>query len=264
MRNLMNEIEQRRKFLRKIIQEKEQALSMAPEGLLNIAATDNRVQYYYKKDGSDANKRYMRNSELPLIKALCQKEYDQRVLNLAQKELRFIERYIHLDANHKCDDVYEKLNPHRQKHVQPILLPVEEFVEQWQQFEYVHKDFRDDAPEYYTDKGERVRSKTEILIANALNKHNIPYRYEAPLYLDGYGKIHPDFTVLNARLRKEFYWEHMDMMDDFEYAEEALLRIEMYEKNDIFPGDKLILTHETARRPMNSKNIEKMISQYLK
>ena len=38
-------------------------------------------------------------------------------------------------------------------------------------------------------------------------KHNVPYHYEAPLYLKGRGIIHPDFTVLNIRTRQEYYWE---------------------------------------------------------
>lgn len=262
MRNLMNEIKQRRSFLLQVIHEKEQALSKAPDGILNIAATDSRVQYYYKKVGSDSDKRYMRNSEVPLIKELCQKEYNQKVLALAQKELRFIERYINLDANNKCDDVYEKLNIHRKKHVQPIILPDEEFVAQWEQFEYIKKGFYGDAPEYYTDKDERVRSKSEIMIANALLKHNIPYRYEAPIYLSGYGTVYPDFTVLNVRLRKEYLWEHLGMMDDANYVEKALKKIDTYERNNIFPGEKLILTHETANRPINSRMIDRLIECY--
>lgn len=108
-----------------------------------------------------------------------------------------------------------------------------------------------------------MRSKTEILIANALNKHGIPYHYEKPLYLDGYGTIHPDFTVLNVRLRKEFYWEHMGLMDDVDYAEKALQRITAYEKNGYFPGTELILTHETQKYPMDSRLIDKMIRRYL-
>ena len=52
-------------------------------------------------------------------------------------------------------------------------------------------------------------------------------------------------------------------VDGHEYAEEALRRIDMYERNDIFPGDTLILTHETLKYPLNSRNIEKMILKYL-
>ena len=108
-----------------------------------------------------------------------------------------------------------------------------------------------------------MRSKTEILIANALNKFGIPYHYECPLYLEGYGIVHPDFTALNIRLRKLYYWEHNGMMDDPDYLENALYRITMYEKNDIYPGDKLIITHETSTRPINSKSIEAMIQKFL-
>ena len=182
----------------------------------------------------------------------------------AEIELGMIERFIKFYETQKCEDIYEKLNPHRQKHVSPITLPDKAFVEQWEQVLYQPKGFKEDAPEYYTDKGERVRSKTEILIANALKKHNIPYRYEAPLYLNEFGTIHPDFTVLNVPLRKELYWEHMGMMDNSDYAQDAVRRIEMYEKNDIFPGDRLVLTYETSRYPMNSRMIEKMIFHYLK
>lgn len=113
---------------------------------------------------------------------------------------------------------------------------------------------------YYKD--ERVRSKSEILIANALTKHNIPYRYEAPIYLNGYGTVYPDFTILNIRLRKELFWEHLGMMDDASYVEKALEKIDTYQKNNIFPGEKLILTHESAYRPLNTRIIDRMIECY--
>ena len=76
--------------------------------------------------------------------------------------------------------------------------------------------------------------------------------------------IHPDFTVLNVRKRKENLWEHMGKMDDENYRDYALNRIIDYEKQGIFPGDKLILTHETLNNPINSKIIEKTILNYLK
>ena len=59
-------------------------------------------------------------------------------------------------------------------------------------------------------------------------------------------------------------WEHMGMLDEDGYRDYALDKITAYEKNGIFPGDKLILTLETLKSPMNSKIIEKIIDQYLK
>lgn len=69
-----------------------------------------------------------------------------------------------------------------------------------------------------------------MIIADLLNKEGIPYRYEYPIQLNGVGWIYPDFTVLNVRLRKEYYWEHLGMMDDYSYAEKALQKISSYEQ----------------------------------
>ena len=97
-----------------------------------------------------------------------------------------------------------------------------------------------------------------------LEKKDIPFFYEKPLILKGFGRIHPDFTVLNVTRRKTMYWEHLGMMDDAEYLEHALERISHYEAAGIFPGTELILTNETSSRPVRTKIIEKMIEKYLK
>ena len=41
------------------------------------------------------------------------------------------------------------------------------------------------------------------------------------------------------------------------------LRIREYEAHDIFPGDRLILTAETSRMPLNIAVIRQMIRHYL-
>lgn len=66
-----------------------------------------------------------------------------------------------------------------------------------------------------------------------------------------------------VHIAEEFYWEHLGRMDDTDYVEKNLNKITNYEKNNIFPGDRLILTHETSRCPINSKIIEKIIHTYL-
>lgn len=107
----------------------------------------------------------------------------------------------------------------------PIVEPVEEFVRRWEEFQYKGKGFEEDDPEFYSDKGERVRSKSKVIIADLLNREGIPYRYECPIYLKGLGLRYPDFTTLNIRKRKEIYWEHFGRMDDPLYAENAKLQM---------------------------------------
>lgn len=264
MNQFLEIVNERMAILQQLIQEKRIALKNAPEGLINIAHTKKRLQYYFKQNSKEKKRKYIKKQNYQLVQVLCQKDYDEKVIEVAERELEFLEQLQKNYPQRTYETIYKDLSRDRKQWVQPVELPTEAYIEHWQNETYQKKPFRADAPEYYTNRGERVRSKSEILIANILAKHDIPYKYECPLRLKGYGTIHPDFTVLNVRTRKEFYLEHMGMMDDTDYLEDALQRIEMYERNGIFPGEKLILTHETSKHPINLKDVERLILQYLK
>ena len=53
------------------------------------------------------------------------------------------------------------------------------------------------------------------------------------------------------------------MMDKQEYARSAVQKIESYQKNHIYPGDRLILTFETEQSVLNTKELEGLVDQYL-
>ena len=112
------------------------------------------------------------------------------------------------------------------------------YVKMWEAVTYKGLEFdAEDKTEFYTKRGERVRSKSEILIANTLNDNNIPYRYECPVEVDIGKKLYPDFMVLNRKQRKEFYWEHL--------------------------GINLFVTYETSAMPLGTGEIERLISLFL-
>ncbi|MDD7025068.1 MAG: hypothetical protein PUI37_09435, partial [Oscillospiraceae bacterium] len=148
-----------------------------------------------------------------------------------------------------------------------LVTPVEptwnQIVTRWYEEEYQGKEFQEGTVGILTEKGERVRSKSEKILADFFYKRNILYKYEKPLYLKGYGTVYPDFTFLSKKTRKEIYWEHEGMIDKQEYARSAVRKIESYQKNDIYPGDRLILTFETEQRVLDSKEIEGLVNKYL-
>ena len=80
----------------------------------------------------------------------------------------------------------------------------------------------------------------------------------------GVGITYPDFTILNTENRQEIYWEHLGMMDDPNYVDMAIKKINTYEQNGILLGKNLILTYETKKNPLNSKTIKLIIQHYLK
>ena len=114
-----------------------------------------------------------------------------------------------------------------------------------------------------TERGERVRSKSEKIMADYFFRNEIVYKYEKPLYLKGLGTVYPDFTFLSPRTGEEIYWEHDGRMDDPVYAKNAVKKIEAYENNGIYPGERLILTFETECTILNTQTIEKLVHKYL-
>ena len=263
MESIRHLLETRQKHLLRIKKEKEKALLTAPEGALRICSHGNRTQYYQRNDSKDYNGIYIREKDINVAQKLAQKDYDQKVLRAVGKELNAIDKYFGNYPEKNVEQVYESLHRERQKLIEPIMETEEQYVQRWERVNYQGKEFYEDTPEFYTSKGERVRSKSEVLIADLLKKEKIPYRYECPVYIKGAGLIYPDFTVLDVRNRKELYWEHFGMMDDPAYAEKAVQKIMSYEQNGIFPGENLILTYETRKSPISQKMVMLLIRKYL-
>lgn len=71
----------------------------------------------------------------------------------------------------------------------------DEYANMWANKSFIGKAYNDQLPYYETDNKERVRSKSELNIANALYKYGIPYKYECPLRLSNGKVIYPDFTI---------------------------------------------------------------------
>lgn len=138
-----------------------------------------------------------------------------------------------------------------------------QIIDAWYAGEYQGKAFQEGTAVILTENGERVRSKSEKILADFFYRRDILYKYEKPLYLSGYGTVYPDFTFLSKKTGQEIYWEHEGMMDKPEYARAAIRKIESYQKNDIFPGDRLILTFETEQSVVNTKTIEGLVNKYL-
>jgi ATP-dependent exoDNAse (exonuclease V) alpha subunit len=68
-----------------------------------------------------------------------------------------------------------------------------------------------------TERGDLVRSKSELVIADKLHARGIDYAYEQPLnFADGRVR-YPDFTISDHARGVTFYWEHLGMLEDPAY-----------------------------------------------
>ncbi len=117
-----------------------------------------------------------------------------------------------------------------------------------------------------TLKGELVRSKSEVIIANMLYDYeregDIEYYYEKELILnDGSVKL-PDFTI-KTDLGDTWYWEHCGMVTDLNYKMRWEEKKKLYEENGIIDGKNLIVTYDEENGAIDTLKIKELIKQYL-
>lgn len=260
---LQTALRRRSEHLKKLIRETGEALDRAPAGRLRAAHNHGHMQYYWREEKKERLGRYLTRKDAKLIRRLAQKEYDEKVMRCASKEYRLLQKLLELLDAQCLEDIYTELNDLRKPHVSPRAFTEEMLVQKWQSEEYPHKPVPDDEsmPEYLTDRGERVRSKSELMLANKMNSYGIPYQYEYPLQLQGFGLIHPDFRILLVRSGRVVYLEHNGMMSDPMYLDSFMKRQAAYIRNGMIPGRDVIFTFESADHPLDSKVINRLCEE---
>ncbi len=231
-----------------------------PEGSLRISTRRKKPRYYQVTAG---HPQYISVSNKELPQLLAQKEYEKKLLLLAQRRYRQICRILTDYEELEMENIYHKQNIARQKLIKPIVPTWDQYVEEWMALEYPKLPRHQENLILQTNNGIWVRSKTEKILADRFEGLHIPYHYEMPLQLKGYHKVHPDFTTLSLKYRKVYYWEHLGMMDNPQYAAHAVEKINAYENAGIYPGEQLILTYETSNVVLSMKTVNDLIYRYL-
>ena len=252
-----------------------------PQGHLRVAQKGTKRPWFYlytKPD--DLTGKYIRKKDIEFAKQLAQKDYNTALIEQLEKETIALQEYLMQSQNGRAiPKLYEGLCPARQALITPATLTDRQYIAQWKTVTWQGYPFTADTPIYDTANGEQVRSKSEVIIADALYRHEIPYRYEYPVKLLKGGPstelrdhklehisqqitLHPDFTCLNVHTRQEFIWEHFGLMDDPEYAKNAAGKLRLYTENGILPGRNVIITMETQAEPISTRAVEKIISEF--
>ena len=90
--------------------------------------------------------------------------------------------------------------------------------------------------------GIRVRSKSEVIIANLLTARRIAFAYEQKLEMSDGSFRYPDFTLIWRG--QSYYWEHLGMLEDVRYLERCDQRLRWYREHNLEKA--LIITTEVG------------------
>lgn len=203
---------------------------------------------YYQTDGHTNTYISKHNQDTAVL--LAAKEYYERLetkLNHIQKMIEYYERHIEKDQA-SIDILFTQDSGYR-----PLLesiLDTKDFSS-WAREDYPTNPYQPENKKFRTLTGIYVRSKSEKIIADTLTAYQIPYRYEAALYLDY--TIYPDFTLRHPETGDNYYYEHFGMVDNSDYRRKMLDKIDMYMRHGIFD---LLYTIETKDRPITVEQID--------
>ena len=266
-------IVKRQMEISRLIKKAEKDLKQVKDGTLHVSKRGGSYEYFfYDKNEKSGNHKYIPRDNIKLAKELAQKEYAQKILKEARHDLMLLNRMMKGWQDEDYYGLFLKMPEGKQKLVSPYIHSDDDYAEQWlNEKKKIKKDyneshntsFPDPENEIITEQGENVRSKSEKIIADKYFMMHIPYVYEIPLHLNGYGDVRPDFVLLNKRTRKTIYHEHLGLMSQAQYCEKAIKKIETYEKNKIYPGQGLLLTYESDSHPLDIKTLEGLIERFL-
>lgn len=220
-----------------------------PEGKL-VCVSNGKYQKWYRSDGRESV--YIARKNRALAEELAWKNFLVAQLKDIEDEQRAIEFYLRHYPSKKR--VVKLMN---EELLQSYFTPLSQELREWMQVPYEKNQYH---PEGLVHKvgSLTVRSKSESMIAMALLKHRIPFRYECALHL-GEKVVFPDFTIRHPKTGELFYWEHFGLMDHAGYIQNACGKMQLYMSHHIVPTIQLITTYETKEHPLTMELIEKQI-----
>ena len=225
---LFENAEKQLEFLKELEQQIQNQLKDAPVEILRLSKSNGQFQYYAE---TEKKRTYIRKKNILFAKKLAQRDYNKKLIPCIRKNIHMLEQFLKGYSPQGCIKCYSNLPVSRKLLVEPFFMDNQNYSKRWQaQKHEPKKEFP--IENYLTTKEEKVRSKSEVIIANTLNSKGIPYHYEALLKINANLTFHPDFLCLNKRTRQEFYWEHCGMM-------------------------------ETREQPLNTKDVERVIGAFL-
>ena len=263
MKELLNHLKTRITLLEKAVEKAEKDCGSFPGGHLRVSESRNRFRYYHITEPGDHVGKYLTKDCSGLAKALAQKDYNERFLKSARLELSMLEKTLSRITTCNAELAYQKLPDARKKLVDPYILPDELFVQEWLAKPFKENPYLPENKIYDTRRGEKVRSKSEAIIADMLQDLGIPYHYEKPIKLRGGTRRYPDFTLLKVSTREEIILEHFGLLDDEDYRNGCLIKMSEYRQNGIYPGKNLLITYETPIFPLDIKGFKKMLSNLI-
>lgn len=264
MQNLRDEMEvlltERERRLKSV----NMALDRCPEGRLLYTKINGKPGYFNvsAKDGKRVTKVITKNKEM--LEALIRKELLSNEQLVIENEQNFLKGCMSgIPENNASKVLRDMLGKYPEMTTETLLGIFQSRLQdtEWDTVSFEQSVRYPEKKTQITSRGLQVRSKSEVIIAEALYEAGVPFHYEELLYI-GDTAYAPDFTIRRAD-GKIFYWEHQGLMSDMLYYDRFLNKMRVYSTAGIVPWDNLILTYDSLDGHIDIREVRMQIERKL-
>ncbi|MBK5262917.1 MAG: hypothetical protein JJE17_10180 [Peptostreptococcaceae bacterium] len=269
-------------YYKELVEKFEKELLLLPIGCISKKRIKGKDYFYHQtcktiqgrpkksnKELPDAVKKkqitskYLKKDDLDIMTGIKRKRFIEKSMPKLRKDFKILEQ---LSEKYYPYDPAEIINSLSEIYTD---IPIREFLreesganEEWLGLREVSNDFYAENLRHTTSNGRAVRSKSEAIIADLLDSHNISYKYEVEICVEN-KKYSPDFAVLRKSDNKIIYWEHFGLIGNEEYASAMLAKINDYYSDGIMLWDNLIMTSDSSEGSIDAMRINNMIKAVL-
>lgn len=260
MNEIIEDIEKELVREKKVAEYLQQRSQIMPKGSLFVSERKKKKSYYQK----------IRNKERQLSVPLSIEDEESREIILLLMEKKTLVHGLPalLDNIDMMEKFLAKAKVYSPRNYEfGTLLPAEYYLEDdvciknWLKIPDCQNSFHPEARIHETKSGKRVRSKSEVLIADSLFDYGILFKNETKIVI-GEKVLFPDFEMLHPVHNTLCWWEHLGMLDDEKYVMNFFDKQNYYKKAGIIPGINLIITYETKERPLTHSMIDEKLREF--
>lgn len=239
----------------------EAILKTMPWGHLTKAKNNGKDRYYQTDYSNNTRMRKTVSTE-ELLAELLRKEFLAEKKTILEKQKTILEDALnHMPET--CDEeqiinrILEKRFPNADKDLIDQIRFGKTEKQSWMNAPYQQSDFKPELKRFNTSFGLKVRSKSELIIAELLHSLGVAFRYEEVLKI-GNITYAPDFTIMRDD-GSIIYWEHFGLIGNIGYYDRQLSKLRVFYGAGIVPWKNLIISYDDENGVIDAATVMNLI-----
>lgn len=256
--NINSLISKQAEELQEKLKQMKQEQQVLPKGKLTVAKDRKWVKLYRTIDGE---RFYIPQKEQELAKQLAKRQYLEAKIHDYERTLKACNTFLRQTNFLPAVTEYESEDGRYYPYVFSNTLKNE--IVTWYKSDYDRCDRYPEKRIHKSNSGNKLRSKSEVLIDEMLYRYGLMYHYEEKLVLSNGYILYPDFKVFSEKFKRFIFWEHLGMIDDASYLAANFKKMQQYLADGIIPNRDLIITSESKDVPLDYEFVDFYIHQFL-